>query len=284
MAMASSQMHWLVLIVSIISAIGVGHARSVIRSTPNVKRLNLSENDLVPPGVHEYAAVGLTGGTFMGASAKINVWNPTVVSPEVSFSQIWLEAGPPESLNTVEAGWLKDGYQSTGCYDLNCKGFVPQKDTRFTPGRPLAPVSTYNGQQYDITMAIKKDPVTGDWWLHIENEKVGHWPKDLFTHLKEGPASAVHWGGEIVNTEPGHRHTSTQMGSGHFPSEGFGNASYFRGLKFIDDKFNERDPENLKMVVTKPKCYDLLLNVDRPEEVGVNFYYGGPGLSPQCQK
>lgn len=289
-----------VLILSAIATLSDGRSPSVIRLTPDEKWLNLSRIDALPDADHEYAGVSLTPGRFMGARATINVWNPSVVQPEVSFSQIWLEAGPRESMNTVEAGWMvdtvsyprnqakififytADGYR-TRCYNLECKdGFRLIRGSRFAPNNLLEPVSVYdNEQQRDLTIAIWKDQVSGDWWLRIEEEIVGYWPEKLFTHLK-GPAEKIRWGGEIVNTKPRGRHTSTQMGSGHFPSEGYRRASYFRHLKFLDDRFIERDPVNLQTFVTKPNCYDLLLNLDPPGTCGVNFYYGGPGFSAQC--
>jgi hypothetical protein len=35
----------------------------------------------------------------------------------------------------------------------------------------------------------------------------------------------VQFGGEVVNTRPSGSHTATQMGSGHFPREGFHRAA-----------------------------------------------------------
>ncbi|XP_039158976.1 uncharacterized protein LOC104422293 [Eucalyptus grandis] len=149
--------------------------------TPDKKWLNLSRNDALSEGSAEYATVNLTHGRFMGARATINLWNPAVVYPEVSFSQIWLEAGPEESLNTVETGWLVD----TVSYPRNqAKMFTFYTGSRYAPNNLLLPVSIYDGPQVEITIAIWKDQVTGDWWLRIQDENVGYWHKDLFTHLK----------------------------------------------------------------------------------------------------
>ncbi|KAI6681540.1 hypothetical protein NL676_035421 [Syzygium grande] len=263
-----------------------------------MKRLNLSKNDVNSEDGHEYAIVSLTDGKYNGARATINLWNPTVVDPDASFSQIWLAAGPDEDANTVEAGWMvnkggsftgqaeiftywtSDGYNKRGCYNVKCIGFV-QTDKIFLLGSAIQPVSTYDGQQHDIKVEIKKDMYTGSWVLCISDMEVGFWPQDLFTHLR-GPADAIDWGGETGKKVPDGRPTSTQMGSGHFPSEGYGKASYFRNLKFLDDEFNERDPENLNTHVTRPECYDLVLNEDPLTTYGVNFFYGGPGISAQC--
>ena len=40
-------------------------------------------------------------------------------------------------------------------------------------------------------------------------------------------------------------HTQTDMGSGHFPSEGFGKASYVGNIKYVDENGALRDPEQL---------------------------------------
>ncbi|XP_056160635.1 uncharacterized protein LOC115663166 [Syzygium oleosum] len=265
---------------------------------PHVKRLNLSGNDFSAPYRHEYAVAFMQGGNLMGGHARFSVWNPTVMDSEISFSQIWLGSGPDENVNTVEAGWMvnrkrrsdsteaeifiywtSDGYKKTGCYNLECDGFV-QTNKKIALGGLIRPVSTYGGQPYDLTIDITKNDFTGWWWLRILDIEVGYWPREIFTYLK-GPADRVIWGGEIASNKPGGSHTATQMGSGHFPYEGFGKASYFRNLKVVDDRFIERDPENLGKGVTRPECYDLLHNADSPD-FGVNFYYGGPGFSTQC--
>jgi len=44
---------------------------------------------------------------------------------------------------------------NTGCYNLVCPGFV-QTSNKIALGSVLQPVSTYGGQQYDITIDIEK--------------------------------------------------------------------------------------------------------------------------------
>jgi hypothetical protein len=48
-----------------------------------------------------------------------------------------------------------DGYKNTGCYNLECPGFV-QISKNVVLGGPLSPTSTYNGQQFDIKLTIWK--------------------------------------------------------------------------------------------------------------------------------
>ena len=43
-------------------------------------------------------------------------------------------------------------------------------------------------------------------------------------------AKHINFGGKIYNSEPGGIHTSTQMGSGHFSSEGYGRTCFIRNI------------------------------------------------------
>ncbi|KAK6284434.1 PREDICTED: uncharacterized protein LOC18596072 [Theobroma cacao] len=243
---------------------------------------------------HEYAQVSAVNGNYFGASAMLNVWNPPTFDNEFSLAQIWLLSGPQDELNSMEAGWIvsqvdkrtklfiywtSDDYQSTGCYNLDCPGFV-QTDKKFGLGGNLEPVSTYGGKQYEMSITIHKDKQSGNWWLRIQNVDLGYWPGSIFTGLSDR-ADFITWGGEIVNSELEGRHTSTQMGSGHFPSEDFGKASFFRNLGYIDDSGAVRDPENLVPYASNPSCYDL--HIPTKNDFGTHFYFGGPGYSDKCQ-
>lgn len=94
----------------------------------------------------------------------------------------------------------------------------------------------------------------------------------------------IHRGGEIVNDEPDSHHTLTQMGSGHFPREGFGKASFFRNLQYMDDSGVFKVPEKLIPYATKPLCYDVQVGQDTSSDSGTYFYFGGPGYSDICPK
>lgn len=51
-------------------------------------------------------------------------------------------------------------------------------------------------------------------------------PEALFNRLRYG-AGVISWGGEIYNRGSGGYHTTTQMGSGHFPRDGYNTKSAF---------------------------------------------------------
>ncbi|CAN6446191.1 unnamed protein product [Victoria cruziana] len=248
---------------------------------------------------HEHAVGYVSGQQFFGAKAGLNVWAPHVDNPnEFSLSQMWVISGAfGEDLNTIEAGWqvspelygdshprfftywTTDAYQTTGCYNLLCSGFV-QTNNRIAIGAAISPLSIYGGRQFDISLTIWKDPKRGSWWLEFGSGLlVGYWPSVLFSHLREH-ANMVQFGGEIVNTRAYGVHTNTEMGNGHFPREGFGKSSYFRNLQVVDWDNSLIPPNNLRMVADHPNCYDIQGGSNRVW--GSYFYYGGPGRNVRC--
>ncbi|XP_076935043.1 protein neprosin-like [Bidens hawaiensis] len=248
---------------------------------------------------HEHAVGYVSGNKYYGAKASINVWAPRVANRyEFSLSQMWVISGSfGHDLNTIEAGWqvspelygdnhprfftywTNDAYQTTGCYNLLCSGFI-QTNSRIAIGAAISPTSVYNGGQFDISLLIWKDPKHGNWWLEFgSGTLVGYWPASLFTHLRDH-ASMVQFGGEIVNSWASGSHTLTQMGSGHFSGLGFGKASYFRNMQVVDWGNNLIPLSNFKILADHPNCYDIRGGTNRVW--GNYFYYGGPGKNPRC--
>eukprot|EP00250_Pteridium_aquilinum_P007115 c16903_g1_i1 orf=286-1593(-) len=248
---------------------------------------------------HQHAIGYVQGGSYYGAKANINVWNPSIqVSNEFSLSQIWMLGGSfNNDLNSIEAGWqvspdlygdnntrlfiywTSDSYKATGCYNLLCSGFV-QVSNDIAMGATIAPISSYDNHQYDITILIWKDPKEGNWWMQFGNKYIlGYWPAALFTSLSKS-ASMVEWGGEVVNSQPSDEHTATQMGSGHFPSEGFGRSSYFSHLLIVDSNNNLVSSGNVNTFAERPTCYNV--EAGSSSVWGNYFYYGGPGRNPNC--
>ncbi|OMO62867.1 hypothetical protein COLO4_32851 [Corchorus olitorius] len=242
---------------------------------------------------HEYAQVSINGNYF-GASARLNVWHPATFNGEFSLAQFWITAGQGDELNTMEAGWISnagdtktrlfifwttDNYRRTGCYDLMCPGFVLTSNHRLL-GAIMNPVSIYGGQQFEILLIVYKDKQSGNWWLRFEDIDLGYWPSSIFTKLSDR-AGEIIWGGEIVNTGSRGRHTTTEMGSGHFPSEGFEFAAYMKNLAYIDESGSFADAGNVVPFVTNAKCYDV--KIPKKNNVrGTHFYFGGPGWNDDC--
>ncbi|MBA0737676.1 hypothetical protein Gogos_011129, partial [Gossypium gossypioides] len=109
----------------------------------------------MPVIVNRSAATLVTVGyNYIGAKADINVWTPNVeAQDEYTTAQIWLKAGPGDNFESIESGWTKDSYKTTGCFDMTCSGFV-QTSSQYLLGGSIEPVSTEFGQQYDLTVGI----------------------------------------------------------------------------------------------------------------------------------
>ncbi|CAA2956712.1 uncharacterized protein LOC111379855 [Olea europaea var. sylvestris] len=268
------------------------------RSVPKPKSAD-PEPDLINQSGHQHAIAYVEGDKYYGAKATINVWDPKIQqSNEFSLSQIWILGGSFASdLNSIEAGWqvspdlygdsntrlftywTSDSYQATGCYNLLCSGFI-QINNEIAMGASIYPISDYHSSQYDISILVWKDPKEGNWWMQFGGEYVlGYWPGYLFSYLADS-ASMIEWGGEVVNSESDGQHTTTQMGSGHFPEEGFGKASYFRNVQVVDDSNNLRPPKDIDTFTEQSNCYSVQLG--KNNEWGNFFYYGGPGRNPNC--
>ncbi|XVF14730.1 hypothetical protein REPUB_Repub09cG0087000 [Reevesia pubescens] len=258
-----------------------------------------ADPDFISQSGHQHAIAYMDGDKYYGAKATINVWEPQIQQPnEFSLSQIWILGGSfGEDLNSIEAGWqvspdlygdnrtrlftywTSDAYQATGCYNLLCSGFI-QINNEIAMGASIYPVSGYHGSQYDISILVWKDPKEGNWWMQFGTDYVlGYWPAFLFSYLSDS-ASMIEWGGEVVNSESDGQHTSTQMGSGHFPKEGFGKASYFKNIQIVDGSNNLRVPKGIATFTEQSDCYDVQLG--KGGNWGSYFYYGGPGRSPNC--
>ncbi|XP_045825617.1 uncharacterized protein LOC123917814 [Trifolium pratense] len=274
------------------------YGRKKHRSIPKPRS---ADPDLVNQSGHQHAIAYVEGEKFYGAKATINVWEPKIQQTnEFSLSQLWVLGGSfGQDLNSIEAGWqvspdlygdnntrlftywTSDAYQATGCYNLLCSGFI-QVSSNIAMGASISPISSYRDSQYDISILIWKDPKEGHWWMQFGNDGtvMGYWPSFLFSYLAES-ATMIEWGGEVVNSEPDGQHTSTQMGSGHFPEEGFGKASYFRNIQVVDSSNNLKAPKDLGTYTEYHNCYDVQTGSNG--DWGHFFYYGGPGKNPNCQ-
>ncbi|TKW02168.1 hypothetical protein SEVIR_8G228000v4 [Setaria viridis] len=249
--------------------------------------------------VHEYAVASLADGQYYGTQININLWKPMTETEDFSLTQLWTVAGSyaNNDLNTIEVGWqvyqnfygdnnprlfiywTRDAYRTTGCYNLGCSGFV-QTNNQIAVGGTLSPQSVYGGSQYEICILVWKDPNTGNWWLQVGGTNVGYWPSSIFTHL-ENSASNVQWGGEVCSSSAGQ--TSTDMGSGHFPGEGFGKASYIRNIQVVDSSNYLIQASGLGFIIssTSPSCYNVQSGTSS-NDWGTYIFYGGPGRNPNC--
>jgi Neprosin/Neprosin activation peptide len=244
---------------------------------------------------HAYRNVANWGGESI-----FNVFSPYVQKDdEFSLSQMWVTRGAGSNLETVEGGWqvyedlygdwkahlfiyfTPDNYGSGGCYNTSCSGFVQVANTVYLGGG-FTNYSVRGGDQYEFKLLWYKDGRNGSWWLRYGDTWVGYYPRSLFdANGLRDEAGKVDFGGEIVNTSPDGQHTRTDMGSGHWPYEGFSWAAYQRSIRYVDTSNYYQKATGLTRAVTNDQCYDLSL-FDSSGDWGVYFYFGGSGRNSSC--
>ncbi|KAI4986778.1 hypothetical protein ZWY2020_019408 [Hordeum vulgare] len=261
----------------------------------SIANLN-SVNEPVTPNIstgHQHAIAYAQVDNYHGTKATFNLWKPTIGRDnDFSLTQLWITGGSyrGNDLNTIEAGWqvypdlykdrntrlfvywTRDAYQTTGCYNLQCPGFI-QTNNQIALGGSISPTSTYGGAQYDIDILVWKDKVGGNWWLQVGGYYVGYWPSFIFSYL-ENSASSVQWGGEVYSPDVGQ--TSTHMGSGHFPNEGFRQASYIRNIQVVDTSNSLIPPSDVGLIARHKNSYNVQSGI-YGSDWGIYIYYGGPG-------
>jgi hypothetical protein len=276
---------------------GVSHpaARHAPGSSSNGQKWQL-------PTAHEY---GYAYSFFdnQGEAANFNLWKPAVEqTDEFSLSQLWVFNGSFSDLQTAETGWqvyndkygdwqphlfiftTQNGYTppDPGYYNLDPGSPFIQTDSSVIIAGALTPVSAYGGTQYDITLSFYRDAGgTHDWWFKFNNKWVGYYPNNWFDSAGLADKSGgIEYGGEIVNDNLNGVHTTTQMGSGHFPSEGFQHSAYTRRIKYYDTSYVLQDANNLSTSASDNNYYDIALFSDGDTNWLNYFYFGGPGRVP----
>lgn len=251
---------------------------------------------------HQYANSGITVDNW-GAQSTLNVWSPyTERASEFSLSQIAVVRGSGNTRETIEAGWQKyrnlygdyrprlfiyftpDNYGSGGCYNLSCSAFVQVNNSVYIGGG-FTDISTHPhpSTAWEFTIRWQRHGKTGDWWLKYGSTWVGYYPSNLFDNNGLRPrGSRASFFGEIIDDQPGGRHTRTDMGSGHFPGDGFGNAAYQRRIRTITTSNVWNIRPSLWASRTDANCYDIdVRNSSGSWER--YFYFGGPGYNTHCQ-
>jgi hypothetical protein len=216
-----------------------------------------------------------------GGNSWLNLWNPY---GEFSLSQQWYVNGG----QTVEGGWVHypakfggnsvlfifftpDNYAS-GCYNLDCAGFV-QVSSAFTLGGAWSAYSSWGGTQWGFSE--QWEYWAGNWWLNIQGTWVGYYPGSVYRGgpLNYGNANLSEFGGETYTSGS----YWPWMGSGYFPSAGFGWAAYQNTVYYIAPTYATYW-SSLSPIVTNPACYNLAITpASSGGSWGTYFYYGGPG-------
>uniref|UniRef100_K3ZN28 Neprosin PEP catalytic domain-containing protein n=1 Tax=Setaria italica TaxID=4555 RepID=K3ZN28_SETIT len=219
------------------------------RSIPNFFSVIDDPNKLNVTIGHQHAIAYTPKARYYGTKTSINLWEPTIGrAKDFSLAQLWISGGSysGNDLNTIEAGWQ----------------VYPE----------------LYGDRSTRLFIYWTDPKGGNWWLQVGNHILGYWPSTIFSYLQIS-ASYVMWGGEVYSPYAGQ--TSTDMGSGHFPGEGYSKASYIRNIQVVDS-FNKLNSPNVVGLGNKqPNCYNVQSGTNSINW-GTYIFYGGPGKNPSC--
>jgi hypothetical protein len=241
-----------------------------------------------PP--HEYAHAYQRVNNI-GGHSFLNVWDPTIVDPQVfSLSQQWYVAtGSAGLLQTAEVGWqvfpqkyghskpvlftywTADGYTSSGSYSADAGDFVQYSPT-CAIGVALEQVSALGGEQAELELSFLLSE--GNWWLYVNGtdvvNAVGYYPTTLY---RNGPmttgATEIDYGGETVGAG-----SYPAMGSGNFAAQGSGQAAYQRNIYYYPSGGSIQDADLLPSQ-DWPDSYTIINQ--QSADWGKYFFFGGPG-------
>jgi len=233
------------------------------------------------PHKHSHASQRVSN---WGGGSDINIWDP---SGDFTLSQIWIYSYGASGLQTAECGNLHyppfgstaslfifftaDGYDKTGCYNLDCKAFV-QTDSKVALGGRWDIYSTLGGDQREASFAYQF--YEGNWWFQLNGVNVGYYPGSLYDNgpMALGSASTVDFGGETFNLD---LDNWPEMGSGDFAGDGWREAAYQKHIYYILPGGNTAYYASLTPYANYPSCYTIDYHSD--DYWGTYFFFGGPG-------
>ncbi|XP_037428263.1 uncharacterized protein LOC119294104 [Triticum dicoccoides] len=231
---------------------------------------------------------------YYGLHATMDVYGHELKHGQWSSTTFWINHaghGNKSSYNAIQVGWhinpdrygdshphfytrwTRDNYDATGCYNMDCPGYIRVDGAVIAPGDAIHPVSNVpDGPRQSITLRVLKDKESGDWWVYYGFNKiptgVGYFPRSLFSYLAE-KADGMQFGAFVKSKKA---LPTPPMGSGALPNGGKGRAASFTDIRFIDQDGNSRPiKEDLPMFVTDKKCHSIT-HIDHAV-----CFYGGPG-------
>ena len=137
-------------------------------------------------------------------------------------------------------------------------------------------LSVPGGTQREIDVIIFRRPTNGNLEIWVNWILVGHYPSSYFDNLDSSGNRAAFFG-EIYDTLAPDA-TSTDMGSGYFPSAGYGYAAYGRNISWYSDYNLYYFGSTPTTSVTDDDCYDAYYGYNGGTGWQVNYWvYGGAG-------
>ncbi|XP_030968090.1 uncharacterized protein LOC115988643 [Quercus lobata] len=232
---------------------------------------------------------------FHSNLASISVYNPQVGPHQYSSASVAVEAGDGPNFNQIQVGWIvnPDLYGDTrthwfmqwtsnvrnitGCFNLNCGGFV-QTNTQVPVGGAIDKVSVYSTEdQVILSFGLIQDNEGGKWWVVYNDniDPIGYWPPTEFKELVEG-ADTLEWGGYVFT--PPDDNTCPPMGSGHFDDGIYDRTCFMNQLQYTDSNYDLQSPTDVQTFMSD--CYHEGDNSYKNDLQGYSFLFGGP-LAPK---
>ncbi|OEL22130.1 hypothetical protein BAE44_0016848 [Dichanthelium oligosanthes] len=197
--------------------------------------LHMEPMDLgaIPQFAYHGAATAPNG--YYGFIGTMDVYGFSLAKGQGSAAAVWISDegdGAPSSLKNIMIGWdvlpdlygdskthfytkwTNDGFQSSGCLNMKCNGFQPEKGA-------------------EILVTCVQDGTSGDWLVHCgldrEPQLIGRFPRSLFTGGFADRAVGVTFGGVVSApiTKP------TPMGSGYLPTD-VNSAASISNIQLVD--------------------------------------------------
>ncbi len=259
----------------------------------------------IPLG-HKYALAGQSVSN-LGCGARFSLYDPylertddfSLIQTAVSNTNVQNTHWGP-IVQTVEAGWQKypaystppgvhfftffnaNGYKGIGDnaagYNTDVKGWV-QVDSTVYPGYQFRPLSVDGGEQHDIDLQYRL--IDQKWWLSVGGRYIGYYPAWLFAqNITTGASLAtaadkITFYGEVYSSNT---QTTTDMGSGEFPSAGPNKSAYIRNMVYASpSNVVYNFDANLANIVTDPNDYNLETHYNSGAPWDSYILLGGPG-------
>jgi hypothetical protein len=240
------------------------------------------------PVVHHYAT-RTQAVANLGGSSSISLWKPALNPSGVqifSLAQQWYSVETATNRQTAEVGWQEfpekyrtfnpvffiywtaDNYTKTGCYNMDCPGYV-QTDKAISPGGMYTQYGR-DGKAVDtvtVGFYLYKDA----WWLSYGSSWIGYYPASLYGAggMSKG-AERIQFGGETVGAG-----SWPAMGNGAFASQP--NAAFQEGISYWTRAGILRSAPLTEGDAFTPNCYTVGPNLHGKGAQGSYFLFGGPG-------
>ncbi|CAO2145475.1 unnamed protein product [Urochloa humidicola] len=254
----------------------------------------------------QIAAAYAVSGPYHGASAAIPVWKVQVEPNEFSKNYLLIASpharnftpikgkSPPDILNQMAVGLAvypsvlgdnnprlyiyatNDGGEKSHCLNHEC-GFI-QTNNQFALGTAFSNESRAGGDLYFIKVALYRQTGLEVWWLSINDVPIGYFDSSMFS-VPFIESFYNEMGGRVLNSSPGGKHTSTQMGNGVYPSAGLHKAATIAYYMALNNNGGDQVDNPINTIVTNPKCYDVKNFGTDLNHPGYDVAYGGPGGS-----